>query len=87
MSSSDELGAQPLLEHSNDLPIGMIKDGQIVVGGHLMMDNISHGCDGYFLMDLSHHDGRFLPTTYLDPYGVNCNVPKLGLHSRLGKIT
>ena len=48
LSSNDELGAQPLLENSNEIPMFMTKDGQIVVRGHLMMDKISHGCDGYF---------------------------------------
>ena len=36
---------------------------QIEDGGHLRMDNISHACDGHPLSH-THHDGRFLPTTY-----------------------
>ena len=70
-SSNDELGTQPLLEYSNDLPIYITKGEQIDDGGHIRMDNISHVCVGYFLMSPTHHDGRFLPTTYLGPYGIN----------------
>ena len=45
-------------------------------GGHLRMDNISHVCVGYFL-SLTQHDGRFFPTTYLDPYGINLILEKI----------
>ena len=40
------------------------KEDQIDDGGHLRMDNISHACVGHPLSH-THHDGRFLPTTYL----------------------
>ena len=41
LSSNDELGVQTLLGHSNDLPICITKDRQIVFGGHLMLHNLS----------------------------------------------
>ena len=34
------------------------------------MDKISHVCVEHFLSP-THHDGRFFPTTYLDPYEIN----------------
>ena len=43
----------------------------MVDGGNLMMDDIFHYDDGYFLMRTSHFDEKLLPTTYLDPYEVN----------------
>ena len=69
LSSSDELGAQPLLEHSNDLSTCIAGVRQIVDGGHLMRDDIFHYYDGHFLMITSHFDENFLPTPYLDPFG------------------
>ena len=52
------------------------KEEKIDDGGHLRMDNISHVCVGHFLSP-THHDGRFLPTTYLDPYGVKLILEKI----------
>ena len=42
-----------------------------------MMDNISHDCVGYLLMRTAHHDGRFLPTTYFAPYGINLVIEEI----------
>ena len=39
------------------------------------MDNISHACVGNSLIP-THHDGRFLPTTYLGPYGIKLILEK-----------
>ena len=52
------------------------KEEQIDDGGHIQMDNISHVCVGHFLSH-THHDGRFFPTTYLDPYGVKLILEKI----------
>ena len=52
------------------------KEEQIDDGGHLRMDNISHVCVGHFLSP-THHDGRFFPTTYLGPYGINLILEKI----------
>ena len=41
------------------------------------MDNISHVCVGYFLMSPTPYDGRFFPTTYLDPYGINLVIEEI----------
>ena len=49
LSNSDELGAQPLLEHSNDHSTYVVEDRQMVDKRHL----ISHYYDGYFLMSTS----------------------------------
>ena len=48
-SSSDELGAQPLLDHSNDHSTCVAGDRQMVDEIHL----ISHYYDGSFLMSTS----------------------------------
>ena len=40
------------------------------------MDNISHVCVGHFLSH-THHDGRFFPTTYFDPYGIKLILEKI----------
>ena len=66
ISSSDELGAQTLLEHSNDHYTCETWDRQMVDERHL----ISHYYDGYFLMSTSQLNKKFFPTTYLDPYGL-----------------
>ena len=55
-----------LQQFEEDLPFSQ---EQIVDGGHLRMDNISHECVGHFLSH-AHHDGRFFPTTYLDPHRI-----------------
>ena len=52
------------------------KEEQIDDGGHLCMDNISHVCVGHSLSH-THHDGRFFPTTYLDPYGIKFILEKI----------
>ena len=40
------------------------------------MDNISHDCVGHSLCH-AHHDGMFLPTTYLDPHRVKLILRKI----------
>ena len=52
------------------------KEEQIKDGGHLRMDNISHDCVVHSLSH-AHHDGRFLPTTYLDPHRVKLILGKI----------
>ena len=49
------------MEHNDLVPFSQ---EQIEDGGHLRMDDISHACAGHSLSH-THHDGRFLPTTYL----------------------
>ena len=71
LRSSDKLGAQLLLEHSNDLSTCIALDRQMVDGRHLMMDDISHYYDGSFLMRTSHLNEKIFPTTCLEPYGLN----------------
>ena len=40
------------------------------------MDTISHDCVGHSLSH-AHHDGRFFPTTYLDPHRVKLILRKI----------
>ena len=67
LRSSDELGAQPLLEHSNDHSTCVVGDRRMVDERHL----ISHYYDGSFLMSTSRLNDKSLPSKYLDPYGLN----------------
>ena len=50
LSSDDELGAQLLLGHSDDHYICVTLDKKMINGGHVMMNDIFHYYDGYFLM-------------------------------------
>ena len=51
---------------------------QIEYGEHLQMDNISHDCVGHSLSH-AHHDGRFFPTTYLDPHRVKLILENIAI--------
>ena len=71
LSSNHELGAQLLLEHSNDHSTWVALDRQLVDGRYLIMDDISHYYDRSFLMSTSKLKEKLLTTTYLEPYGFN----------------
>lgn len=67
LSSSDELGRQPLLRHSNDHSTCVVGDRQMVDETHL----IFHCYDVYSLMSTSLLNEKIFPLVYLDPYGSN----------------
>ena len=67
LSSSDELGSQPVLQHSNDHYTFVAGDRHMVDDIHI----ISHYYDGSFLMSTSPLNEKTLPSAYLDPYGLN----------------
>ena len=62
-----------LQQFEEDLPFSQ---EQIVDGGHIRMDNISHDYVGHSLSH-AHHDGRFFPTTYLGPHRVKLILGKI----------
>ena len=86
LSSSDELGAQLILRHSDDQHTCVAVDRQMVDGEHLMMDDIFHYYDGYFLMSTSHLNENFFPTSYLDHYGVNLVIDEWSSFGDLQEI-
>ena len=71
LNNSDELGAQLLLGNYDDHYTCVTLDRQMIEGGQIMMNDIFHYYDGYFLMRTSHFDEKFFPTSYFDPYGAN----------------
>ena len=66
-SSSDELGAQLVLGHSDDQYTCVVLDKQMFDERHL----IFHCYDGSLLMSTSQLSKRIFPSVYLDPYGFN----------------
>ena len=65
--SSDELGAQPLFEHSNDHSTCVVEDRQMVDERHIIL----HYYDGSFLISTSQLNEKAFPSAYLHPYGFN----------------
>ena len=52
-----------------------------------MRDAIFHYYDGYFLMSTSHLNEKFLPTSHLDPYGVNLVIDEWSSFGDLQEIS
>ena len=64
------------------LDLHRFNEEKIDDGGNLRMDNISHVCVGHFLSH-AHHDGRFFPTTYLNPYGIKLILEMIAFQSSM----
>ena len=82
LSNSDDLGAQPLLDHSNDHSTCVVGDRQMVDERHL----IFHCYDGYFLMNTSLLNENIFPSVYLDPYGFNMVIDEWSSYGNLQEV-
>ena len=69
------------LQHTMECNVSLpFSQEHIEDGEHLRMDNISNAYVGNSLSH-AHHDGRFLPTTCLGPYGIKLILDKIAFQN------